>query len=392
MSGRPRSYALFSALYPPHLGGVEAFTRGLARALVARGSDVVVVTNDTEGTGAGWSREDGVDVLRLPCRPFVSGRLPLPRAASLRRRLLAPLAERPLDGALVNTRFYPHSLLGMRLARSRGLAPVVLDHGSDWLSFSSAPLDVAARAYERALTAWGRRYGAEYYGISEKSAEWLETFGIRAVGVIPNAIDAAAFRAGASGRDFRAELGLASDAPVVAFLGRLIPEKGVHALLEASRDERLARAGATLVLAGDGPLADEVHAAEGPRLRWVGRLGRADAAALLAQADLLCLPTRSEGFATALLEAAACGCPALVTDVGGAREVTGGGSCGRIMDGASAAEVAGELAGLLAAREELVAMGERARARVESRFTWEATADAFERACERAARDDRGER
>lgn len=386
MSPRPRSYALFSALYPPHLGGVESFTQGLANALAARGRAVTVVTGDTEGLGAGWAREGGVEVLRLPCRPLVSGRLPLPRAAAERRRLLAPLAARPLDGVLVNARFYPHSLLGMRFARGCGLTPVVLDHGSDWLSFSSAPLDAAARAYERALTAWGRRYGAAYYGISEKSAAWLGTFGIRAAGVIPNAIDAAAYRAGASARDFRAELGLAADAPLVAFLGRLIPEKGVRVLVEAGRDERLARAGATLVLAGDGPLADEVRAACGERLRWVGRLDRSDAAALLSQADLLCLPTRSEGFATTLLEAAACGCPALVTDVGGAREVAADG-CGRIMADASAGTVARELAGLLAERGELAAMGERARARVEERYSWDAAADAFERACARAARD-----
>ena len=35
----------------------------------------------------------------------------------------------------------------------------------------------------------------------------------------------------------------------------------------------------------------------------------------------MCLPTRSEGFSTTLLEAAACGCPAVVTDVGGVQEL-----------------------------------------------------------------------
>ena len=374
------SYAIFSAQYPPHMGGIETFTRGLARALVARGDSVAVVTNDTEGMGAGWTIEDGVDVLRLPCRPLVSGRLPLPSGGARRRRLLASLDARPIGGVLVNARFYPHSLLGMRVARERGLTPVVLDHGSAYLSFSNALLDPVVRLYERSITAWGRRFHARYYGVSERSAEWLANFGIEAAGVIPNAIDAAAYREGASGRDFRRELGLAAGAPLVVFVGRLIPEKGVGSLIEASRDERLARARATLVLAGDGPLSDEVRAAEGPGLRWVGRLDRGDTAALLSQADLMCLPSRSEGFATTLLEAAASGCPSLVTDVGGAREVACDPGCGRIMADASAETVVREIVDLLARRDELAAMGERCRDRADA-FSWDATAAAVERAC-----------
>ena len=281
---------------------------------------------------------------------------------------------------LVNARFYPHSLLGMRVARERGLTPVVLDHGSAYLSFSNALLDPVVRLYERSITAWGRRFHARYYGVSERSAEWLANFGIEAAGVIPNAIDAAAYREGASGRDFRRELGLAAGAPLVVFVGRLIPEKGVGSLIEASRDERLARARATLVLAGDGPLSDEVRAAEGPGLRWVGRLDRGDTAALLSQADLMCLPSRSEGFATTLLEAAASGCPSLVTDVGGAREVACDPGCGRIMADASTETVVREIADLLVRRDELAAMGERCRDRADA-FSWDATAAAVERAC-----------
>lgn len=75
------------------------------------------------------------------------------------------------------------------------------------------------------------------------------------------------------------------------------------------------------MLAGDGPLAPAVDAAQGDGLRWLGRLTRPDISALLQQADVLCLPTRSEGFSTTLLEASACGCPSIVTDVGGAREL-----------------------------------------------------------------------
>lgn len=374
------SLALFSAQYPPHMGGVENFTQSAARALLRRGNRVVVVTNDTEGLGAGWEDEGGVEVLRLPCEPLVSGRLPIPRLCGERRHLLGELAARDFDGVLVNARFYPHSLLGMRFAREKGLRPVVLDHGSAYLSFSNPVLDPCVRLYERAITAWGRRYRAIYYGISQKSAAWLGEFGIHAEGVITNSIDADEFCAASSGRNFRAELGLGADAFVAAFVGRLIPEKGVDALIEASHAEELRRRGVVFVLAGDGPLADEVRAAEGPGLQWVGSLGRADVSALLQQADAFCLPSRSEGFATVLLEAAACGCPSVVTDVGGAQELIPDGRYGVIMESAKPEEIVRAIVCLgVKGSLDRIQSTKACRELVEREFSWDKTAAEIER-------------
>ena len=327
-----KTYAIFSAQYPPHMGGIETFTQSISRTLADLGNKVLVVTNDTEGLGAGITYEEGVEVVRLPCFPLISGRFPLAKHSSSYRALLKDLNERHLDGVLINARFYFHSLLGMRIARRHGLRPVVLDHGSAWLSFSNHILDPIVRLYERLLTAIGKaKYDPAYYGISKKSSEWLKTFGIESRGEITNSIDAAQFRALSSGRDFRDELDL-GNAFLVAFVGRLIPEKGVSALIEASKSDELKQRNVVFLLAGDGSLAGAVDAAQGERLRWLGRLDRPDISALLQQADVLCLPTRSEGFSTTLLEASACGCPSIVTDVGGARELIPSGEFGFIIE------------------------------------------------------------
>lgn len=81
-----------------------------------------------------------------------------------------------------------------------------------------------------------------------------------------------------------------------------------------------------------------------PHLHFVGRLTRRDTLALLQNADLLCLPTRSDGFSTTLLEAAACGCPAVVTDVGGARELIPDEAYGTIIESMSTACIIKNLA------------------------------------------------
>ena len=228
------------------------------------------------------------------------------------------------------------------------------------------------------MTALGKRYKPRYFGISHKSVEWLRTFGIEAEGVISNSIDAAEFRECASRRDFRAELELDKDDFLVAFVGRLIPEKGISSIIEASRNCELISRRVVFALAGDGPLADEVKAAEGPNLRWVGRLGKNDVSALLQQSDALCLPSRSEGFSTTLLEAGACGCPAVVTDIGGARELIPDEHYGTIIKSMATSSIIAAIVHL--ADDSLLLMEQRrdCQSLVEKNYPWNSTAESVE--------------
>ncbi len=372
--------AIFSAQYPPHMGGIESFTQNLAGALAACGDAVTVVTNDTNNQGSGWSAEAGFEILRLPCFPLIDGRFPLPKLNAVRRRLLKELAAREFDGVLVNARFYSHSILGMRFARSKGLTPIVLDHGSAYLSFSNLILDPCVRFYEHVITELGKRYEASYYGISQKSAEWLKTFGIKARGVISNSIDAEKFRQSSSGRDFRKELNLDSSDVLVAFVGRFIPEKGIAAIVGASQSPELIARRVVFALAGDGPLLGEVKAAVGPHLRWLGRLDKGDVSAFLQQANVLCLPSRSEGFSTTLLEAGACGCPAVVTDVGGARELIPDEHYGTIIESMTASSIVAALINLTDNPALLLEQREKSLVLTESSYSWSSTARIVENA------------
>lgn len=54
---------------------------------------------------------------------------------------------------------------------------------------------------------------------------------------------------------------------MVCFVGRLIPEKGIKAILEVSKSHRLVEASVVFVLAGDGALSKEVDDAQGESLR-----------------------------------------------------------------------------------------------------------------------------
>lgn len=377
------TYALFSALYLPSMGGVEKYTDNLAHELAREGHRVVIVTSAMEGEPSYEMIDEAIEVMRLPAWQLLGGRLPMPRRNREYRRLVGELARRDWAGVLVNTRFYAHSLLGSKIARRCGVRPVVLDHGSAYLTLGGPFVDVFVRGWEHAATLLIRRCPADYYGVSRRSADWLRTFGIDAAGVLPNAIDASAYRASASARRFRSELGIPEGHLLVSFTGRLIPEKGVDVLVDAM--DLLGGCPVTLVVAGDGPLRSRLSGVASDQVKWVGRLVQSDIAALLLESDLFCLPTRSEGFSTSLLEASACGVPSLITEVGGTDELVPTPQYGNVIHGDVTAEsLAAAIRELVRDRPLLAAQGERVRERVEQTCSWEATAHAFVEACARA--------
>lgn len=376
-------YCLWSAHYAPHPGGIENYTERLARVLADRGNRVVVVTSNLYGGQSVVRQKDGVEVFRLPCRALMNGRLPIPRKNSAYRSLLADLDDIGFDGVLVNARFYGHSLEAMKFARRNGLKPVVLDHGSAYLTLGNVLFDAALAAYEQGVTALGKRYHADYYGVSRASARWLETFGIEALGVLPNAIDAEDFRESSSGRDFRAELGLLPETKLVATVGRVAPEKGMVQLVEAAK--LFESDGVAFAIAGDGPLLNELKAKAPENMHFLGSLKGGDVSALLSQASAFCLPSRSEGFCTSLLEASAWGCPSVITHVGGVDELVPDERFGVILPDAKPQTIVEGLAKVL---HEANTSEERRRlitAHLENGYGWNSAAESLVEAFDRAA-------
>lgn len=166
-----------------------------------------------------------------------------------------------------------------------------------------------------------------------EAAEWLAAnhrVARRKIAVVPNAVRADRFEpAGEAQRSAaRERLGVGAG-PVVAFIGALSSEKRPDLAVDAVAG----MADAVLVVAGDGPARAEAEqraarCAPG-RVRFLGALD--DVRPVLDAADVLAIPSDTEGMPAVAIEAAFAGVPVVATDVGGLRHVVNDPAVGRLV-------------------------------------------------------------
>jgi glycosyltransferase involved in cell wall biosynthesis len=135
--------------------------------------------------------------------------------------------------------------------------------------------------------------------------------------VVGNGVDLARFRPDPAGRRaVRRELGVGDDELLVGAVGRRVAEKGMAEYAVAAR-HLAGKARFVWVGPADGDKADAVAGVDGVLL-----LGeRGDMPAVYSALDVFVLPSHREGFSRSGMEAAACGCAMVLTDIRGCREV-----------------------------------------------------------------------
>jgi glycogen(starch) synthase len=346
--------------FPPVIyGGLARHAEELTRAQHRDGWDVTVVTaaedvtDPTRRVPIGRRRRRDILVLRA--------RRPLPRASWT--DLLG--AARELDDAMAAA-----ALAQVEELAAAGTAAPTVVHAHDWIGSRAARTVAAAIGARSVLTVhateYGRRRGEidpevdggvpaavhalECEAVASVDAvivcsaamrtEVCEVLGAdpRRVQVIPNAVDAAAWRAGpAAVRAARRHWLAQESGLLIAAAGRIEWEKGFSTVIRTLPDLRRVHPQVRFVLAGRGSysgqlteLAAELEVTD--LLVRPGWLARRDLAALYAAADLVVVPSRYEPSGLVAREAQAAGATVVATRVGGLVETVQDGSTGVLID------------------------------------------------------------
>lgn len=239
------------------------------------------------------------------------------------------------------------------------------------------------RLVDRALIPWTSRY----FGVAESQRPFLveqRRYPADRIEIICNGVDLLDFVAGTD-RTPLAEFGIPDGAPVVAVVAALRPEKDHVNLLHAAQRVIDSVPNAHFLVIGDGEcrahlsaLCDHLHITAS--VHFAG--ARDDVSRLLRAIDVFTLTSTTECLPIALLEAMACGRPAVCTAVGGMTEVITDGVTGYLVAPGDSAQLADRLVRLLSDPHAAHRMGRAARRRVEDSYALDRSVDATQRALE----------
>jgi glycosyltransferase involved in cell wall biosynthesis len=173
----------------------------------------------------------------------------------------------------------------------------------------STALILRAQRMNRDITIWGRGVDRQQFNPERRDMAWRRAYGI------------------------------ADDEMVIAFLGRIVMEKGLDVFSDAIHAfEPLGLKHRVLVI-GDGP-ARPWFEQQLPQAIFVGQQTGNDLGRALASADLLLNPSITEAFGNVTLETMACGLPVVAAEATGATNLVRSGLTGTLVDGGSADEFA----------------------------------------------------
>ncbi len=291
--------AVFTELYPPHIGGQEIRYAELGEALRAQGHEVDVYCIRHSADVPEQENHGGIRVFRYPLSPNYQK----PLIKAFRRRIgtmfryarwcRSVLRSSNYDLHIFNQWPLTHVMLAPRRARDRAVL--------DWC-------EIRRRFPFGFLQRWMPKLVRHKMAVSDAVAEHIAHASRRETDFVPSGIVLSRYRS--KPRHARTN---------VVYFGRVTEHKNVELLISAF--ERLASRGfgGRLVIAGAGPGLDRVQlrAASSPlseRIDVIGFISDEEKVELLASSLLLVVPSRREGFPRVVAEAMASGLPVVTVD------------------------------------------------------------------------------
>jgi glycosyltransferase involved in cell wall biosynthesis len=297
------------------VGGMEIQLAALAGGLASAGHDVKLVSIRSRGGDLrpdDPSLDPGVELVHLGAADRVARARAVPRLARLARA-----------SDLVHCTGWDTSLWG-RLAAILARRPaIVAEHsgGREYeVSTSGAPRARWIALHNRLLDS----FTAATVICANRQRDVLHAEGVnpRSIVLIPNGVPVTRLRAEARRGLTREQLGIPSEAKVLAQVASFRPMKRQVLTLETTARLREAVGDVRVVFAGDGPALQNVRTiAEERGADWAVFLGRQrNVASVFGLADLAVLPSASEAMPMSIIEAIAVGVPVVATDVGDVAE------------------------------------------------------------------------
>jgi glycosyltransferase involved in cell wall biosynthesis len=211
-------------------------------------------------------------------------------------------------------------------ARAEGI-PLVSSFHTDFAAYLQYYQLQALSSVAWPYLRWFHNGGRRTFAPTRRGALELERLGFHGVRVWGRGVDATQFSPRHRSMALRRALGVRDQDLLFLTVGRLAPEKGIGAILEAARQVQVtASSNIRLAFVGDGPAEERYRAAAPPGTIFTGRLEGPALREAYASADAFIFASTTDTFGNVLLEAMASGLPVIAPDDGPTLDVADGGN------------------------------------------------------------------
>jgi glycosyltransferase involved in cell wall biosynthesis len=289
---------------------------------------------------------------------------------------------------LVHTNYWISSWVGMELKKKQPLKQVHTYHSLGAVKYKSVttiPMIASTRlAVEKALLETAERVVATSPQEQDHMRSLVSTKGN--IDIIPCGTDIHRFGSWTK-ESARATLGIDQDEKVVFYVGRFDPRKGIETLVRAVGQSKLRGQEKLKLIIGGGSRPGQSDGIERDRIEGIvaelgmsdftifpGRLGDDILPAYYAAADVCVVPSHYEPFGLVAIEAMASGTPVVASDVGGLQFTVVPEETGLLAAPKDEADFADAIDRILSNPDWRDQLGKEARARVESKFSWDGVA------------------
>lgn len=313
--------------FPPRIiGGIASHVFDLSRALVRRGLEVHVMACSFPGAKK-FENIDGVNVHRFDA--YAAGDSFLSWALRMQKNMEISSAD--LIGGtgefdVIHAHDWLSGVAGVGLKSLYRKPLITTIHSTEYGRRTGIHNDLQESIHEIegwiAYESW-RIIACSYY--MRDHISWVLHVPNSKTSVIPNGVDVTKFSFSFNYWDVRNRFAQGSE-KILLFVGRLVPEKGLDAVLKALPIIIANGINAKLVVVGEGPqrqvyeqMANDYGLRE--RVYFAGHIDDWTLRALYRIADVAVVPSKFEPFGIVALEAMAARCPLVTTATGGLNEI-----------------------------------------------------------------------
>jgi glycosyltransferase involved in cell wall biosynthesis len=392
-NAKPR-ICLLTESYYPIIGGGETQSRITAEDLIVRGFEVMVITRQSDISLKTFEKMGDIRIYRVP--PQGKGHLK-------RWLMMAPLM------ALLIKHRHEFDIVLVSGYRAIGIVAVLISqlfHKACVLKADNNG-EMSGEFFAGGLTKWNLELSSwpvrkilslrnglfkkadAFVSISSEITAEVSRAGISAnkICAIPNSVDTHRFYPVSEEEKakIRQQLNLPLGDRIVVYTGRLMTTKGLPLLIKVWKEVQLSYPEAKLLIVGGG--SKDIHDCEAYLQSYIathqleasviltGNVKNVDE--YLKASDVFVFPTEDEAFGISMIEAMACGLPAIATSVGGLKDIVTPGENGLLFEAGNFDQLKAAITSVMNDLPKAQALGQAALNTVQERYTRNAVADKY---------------